>query len=131
MQKLMQCGSAFTRRARGSQALRGPNRLTKRSAVLDTFLRSILRSAKFSLQNCAILRNTVRMPNCRNAQRPQHCATLRKRAQKSLLELYESPALPCHKPSDLTNTWQIGGHFLRFVARPFAIKEIANPNDFT
>ena len=32
---------------------------------------------------------------------------------------------------DLTNTWQIDGLFVRFVARRFAIDKIANPNDFT
>ena len=29
--------------------------------------------------------------------------------------------------ADLTHTWQIDGHFVRFRARPFAINRIVNP----
>jgi hypothetical protein len=64
------------------------------------------------------------IPSVRNAVR--HCENERKES----LSNYESPALPCHKPSDLTNTCQIDGVFVRFRVRPFAINHIVKPNDF-
>jgi hypothetical protein len=54
------------------------------------------------------------------------------KALKAILEaIRERAEYPASKLSDLTNTWQIDSYFVRFRARPFAIKEIAHPNDFT
>jgi hypothetical protein len=51
------------------------------------FLRSVLRPGRIWLQNCAILRNALRMLNDLITQCQQQCATLQKQAQKLFLEL--------------------------------------------
>lgn len=52
-------------------------------SCLDIFLRS----GRILVQNCAILRNALRMLNDRVTQCQQRCATLQKQAQKAFLEL--------------------------------------------